>query len=446
MHRGTLARHVLLVACVLAASSAAAQRGPVSDPLVKENATVKLAEHSYVIPDFNVGLVPNVGIIVGSRATLVIDPGLGRRNGETVLREVAKVSRNANIFIASTHFHPEHTTGYVAFPATAKYVNSTVQEAEFAQGGAQLIQTFSGRSPMTAELLKDATRRKADITFDHDYVLDLGGVRVRFLVVGPTHTRGDTGFFVEGDRVLFAGDVVMHDSFLAAGQVSSMKAWLAAFDAFDAMRPKTIVPAHGVVGDGSIIATNRAIMQDVQARARQLKAQGRSADDTATTVQMEFQAKHPDWPRGDGLAAAARAAYAEAPASASQSPPVRSAQQVLVALERDWNEAFYRKDIAFIRNVLADEFIATYDDGSRGDKAKELALAAEFNQQVESAIQDEFTVTVYRDTAVVWFTLHVVGIKQGQQAELTLRYTDVWVMRDGQWQCVSSQSTRVNPK
>ena len=29
------------------------------------------------------------------------------------------------------------------------------------------------------------------------------------IAVGPTHTRGDTVFFVEGDNVLFAGDVVM---------------------------------------------------------------------------------------------------------------------------------------------------------------------------------------------------------------------------------------------
>lgn len=310
MHPGSSARFLSLVVCVLVASSPAAQRGPVAGPLVKENATVKLAEHTYVIPDANVGLVPNVGIVVGSRATLVIDPGLGRRNGETVLREVAKISRNTEIFVASTHFHAEHTTGYLAFPA-AKYVNSKVQEAEFAEGGAQQIKNFSGRSPLTAELLKDATGRKADITFDRDYLLDLGGVRVRFLVVGPTHTRGDTGFFVEGDGVLFSGDVVMNNSFLAANQASSMKAWLAAFDAFQAMRPKTIVPAHGAVGDGSIIAVNRAIMQGVQARVRELKAQGRSADETATTVQMEFQAKHPDWPRANGLAAAARAAYAE---------------------------------------------------------------------------------------------------------------------------------------
>jgi ketosteroid isomerase-like protein len=132
--------------------------------------------------------------------------------------------------------------------------------------------------------------------------------------------------------------------------------------------------------------------------------------------------------------------------TASQRPQVQSDQQVLIALERGWNEAFYRKDVAFIENLLADEFIATYDDGSRGDRAKELTLAAEFNQQVESATQDEFTVRVYRDTAVVWFTLRLVGLRQGQRADLTLRYTDVWVMRDGRWQCVSTQSTRVDPR
>ena len=312
MPRRTLLGSVA-VAIAWAPAGVGAQRGPAPDPLVRENATVKLAAHTYVIPDANVGLVPNVGIVVGSRATLVIDPGLGKRNGETVLREVAKVSRNAELYIASTHFHPEHTTGYNAFPPAAKYINSTVQEAEFEQSGMQMVQTFAGRSPLTAELLKDAARRPAAITFDRSYTLDLGGVRVRFVVVGPTHTRGDTAFFVEGDHVLFAGDVVMNNSFVAASAVSSMKAWLAAFDALDALKPHTIVPAHGEVGPGTIIATNRRIMEGVQARARALKAEGRSADDTANTVQAEFQARHPGWLRANGLAAAARSAYAEAP-------------------------------------------------------------------------------------------------------------------------------------
>jgi len=129
--------------------------------------------------------------------------------------------------------------------------------------------------------------------------------------------------------------------------------------------------------------------------------------------------------------------------SGGQSGPVLSDQQILIKLERDWDAAFHRKDVAFIDSVLAQEFVSTYGDGTRGDRAKELKQAAEFNQQVDSSTLDEFIVKVYGDTAVVWFTQHMVGPSKGQQLELTYRYIDVFVMRDGRWQCVASQSTRV---
>ena len=292
-------------------TSAVAQRGPAVAPMVREGVTVKLGEHTYAIPDGGVGGVPNVGIVVGSRATLAIDPGLGRPNGEIVLREVNKVSKNSELYIGTTHFHPEHTTGYIAFPATAKYVNSKVQEAEFAESGMTTVGNFASRSAAQGELLKDAQRRIADITFDRDHTLDLGGVRVRFILVGPTHTKGDTGFFVEGDNVLFSGDVVMNQSFVSANANSSVKAWLAAFDTFDALRPRTIVPAHGPIGDGSSIPMLRTVMLDIQTKARAMKTQGRSIDEVATTLQSEVQAKYPMWARLNGVAAAARVAFNE---------------------------------------------------------------------------------------------------------------------------------------
>ena len=121
----------------------------------------------------------------------------------------------------------------------------------------------------------------------------------------------------------------------------------------------------------------------------------------------------------------------------------RKNPQSLIQLERSWNEAFYRKDVAFLERVLADEFIATYEDGSQGDKVKEIALTKAFNQQVDSARQDDFVVKLYGDTAVVWFTLHLLGPKQGQQIAVDLRYVDVFVWRANRWQCVSSHSTKV---
>ena len=133
-------------------------------------------------------------------------------------------------------------------------------------------------------------------------------------------------------------------------------------------------------------------------------------------------------------------------ASPPQASGAPSDQEVLIGLERRWNEAVYSKDIAFIDSILADDFTGTDETGDTGDRAKELQLVADFNQQVESAIQDEFVVRVYRDTAVVRFTLHLVGIRQGQRAEVNLKYSDVWVMSDGRWRCVSAHSTKVAPR
>src|SRR3989442_15289890 len=110
-------------------------------------------------------------------------------------------------------------------------------------------------------------------------------------------------------------------------------------------------------------------------------------------------------------------------ASASQNKPVKSDQEILIELEQRWNEAFYHKNLSFIQSVLADEFIATYDDGTRGNKAKELELAASFNQHVESSIQDEFTVKVYKDTAVGGFQPRRVGGAQGPEAQGALAVT-----------------------
>jgi hypothetical protein len=125
---------------------------------------------------------------------------------------------------------------------------------------------------------------------------------------------------------------------------------------------------------------------------------------------------------------------------------VKSDQDVLIDLERQWDAAFHRQDAAFIESVLAEEFIATYGDGSRGDKAKELALARDFNQQVDSRRLDDFIVKVYRDTAVVWFTQYLVGPVNGKPTEVQYQYMDVWIIRGGRWLAVASQSTRVGTR
>ena len=302
-----------LTAASLTGAGVAAQPTPPAAGLINADAIARISDHVHVISDRNVGLVPNVGIIVGGRATLVVDTGLGPRNGQTVLRVTNTVSRNADLYVVSTHFHPEHALGEPAFPANAKMIRARAQQQDIDEFGLALAKTFASRSPAIAELLENVQFRKADIFFDREYALDLGGVRVRMLSLGPTHTRGDTIIWVEGDRVLFAGDVVMNRTFVAfASPYSSLKAWLADFDQLAPLRPLRIVPSHGPTGDASLIDEQRAMMTAIQARASELKRQGKTADETAQAMQTEFQAKYPDWTAPARVGGIARTAHTEA--------------------------------------------------------------------------------------------------------------------------------------
>ena len=307
-------RFVLLILLVASSIHSEPQQPPAAPPLIRENATEKLAEHTYVIPDFNTALVPNVGIIVGNRATLIIDTGLGPRNGETVFREAQKVSKNSELYLALTHFHPEHELGAQEFPANAKVIRSKDEDSDIAEFGPELTNTFASRSGINGELLRGATFRKTDISFNREYNLDLGGVHVDMEAVGPTHTRGDTVFFVEEDKVLFAGDVAMKAFPAIASPYASIRVWLAALDKLDAMKPKIIVPSHGPLGDVAFIARYRDYFGAVQARSRELKAQGKSVDEAARTIQTEMQSKYPDMPQAARVTGAVQAAYKEASA------------------------------------------------------------------------------------------------------------------------------------
>jgi glyoxylase-like metal-dependent hydrolase (beta-lactamase superfamily II) len=281
------------------------------DPLVREGAAIKVSPHVFVIPDDDVPLVANIGIVVGTRGTLVIDTGLGPRNGETVAREAAKVSRGPDLYLAVTHVHPEHDLGAQAFPANTRVLRSRGEDADIAEFGLQLAETFAKQSPVRAELLKGAAYRKTDITFDRSYTLDLGGVRVQLLAVGPTHTRGDTVVFVDDDRTLFAGDVVMSAFPAFASPYSSVRAWLVALDRLDALNPQVIVPSHGKLGDRGAIDKYREYLQAVQSRTRELRRQGTSIEDAAQIVQTELQARFSGMAQPARIAGAARAAYSE---------------------------------------------------------------------------------------------------------------------------------------
>jgi glyoxylase-like metal-dependent hydrolase (beta-lactamase superfamily II) len=279
-------------------------------PIVKPGELRKVSDHVQIIPDDSVQLVPNVGYVVGDKAVLVIDTGMGPKNGAAVSEIAQKLAGGTRaVYLVTTHFHPEHDLGAQAFPASTKVIRSEDQQKDIAEFGLQVAKVFASRTPVYADLLKDADFRKPDITFAKDYDLDLGGVHAKMMAMGPNHTRGDMAIWVEPDHVLFTGDIAMKAQPAFASPYSSVRQWLASLDKLEALKPVLVVPSHGPTGDVGFIAGYRAYLTDIRDRTAAEKRAGKTEDQAVAAVSAAL----PNYPDRARLTGAIKAAYGEAP-------------------------------------------------------------------------------------------------------------------------------------
>lgn len=256
---------------------------------------------------------PNIGIVVGSKGTLVVDTGLGKRNGTTVDAVVEKL-RKGKLYLATTHFHPEHVTGQSGFPADTVVIRNSAQQKELEESGAGMIDFFRSRSDVNKELLVDAGIDKADILFDNEMTLDLGDVTVRMVYFGPAHTNGDIVFLVEPEKVMISGDIVQNKfTILPIGTKTTIKGWISVLDRAAELKPALILPDHSPPGDSSMFAEQRAYMVDLLAQTQAAKSQGKSVEDAVKVVSAELQTKYPGWLRPGNATRAITMAYKEAP-------------------------------------------------------------------------------------------------------------------------------------
>lgn len=77
------------------------------------------------------------------------------------------------------------------------------------------------------------------------------------------------------------------------------------------------------------------------------------------------------------------------------------------------------------------------------DKAATLARIKSNNIQLQSNTLDEVSIRVYGDTAVVTGLATRRGSMDGKDIGAAIRYTRLYVRRDGRWQVVQFQQTRV---
>ena len=124
-----------------------------------------------------------------------------------------------------------------------------------------------------------------------------------------------------------------------------------------------------------------------------------------------------------------------------------AAEQELIGIEHAWVEALIKRDVAALDRLYADEYVDINPDGAIKGKAEDIAEVASGALNVASETLDEVRVRIYGTVAVVAGVYTQHSTAEGRDVSGSYRFTDVFVRRDGRWQCVSTQSTPiVNPR
>jgi ketosteroid isomerase-like protein len=129
----------------------------------------------------------------------------------------------------------------------------------------------------------------------------------------------------------------------------------------------------------------------------------------------------------------------------TKAPAGQNAVGEVTALERAYIESSRQYDIAWFERYLADSFSST-GDGVMSDKATVIANLKNRVRKTESVSYEELKVQAYGDAAVAVGLTNFKGTLNGKDASRKYRWTDTWVKRDGQWQCVAGHSSTVVTK
>lgn len=105
-------------------------------------------------------------------------------------------------------------------------------------------------------------------------------------------------------------------------------------------------------------------------------------------------------------------------------------------------------DISVIEQLVAEDFVGTSSSGKVGNKTTMIAEARKDKNVYTSAVSSDLNVHLFGPSVAV-----VTGVARetgktmtGKAFSQAYRFTDTWVERNGQWQCVSAQAMAMPKK
>ncbi len=255
---------------------------------------------------------PNAGIVCTRIGCVVIDPMLSPTIGETLnaqasaksrifwdnlyakLKERQRTQAPPVLYVFNTTYRGSHTFGNQVFDK-ADIISSAKAKERLELDGRAMREEL--RDQWKVPGLDGHATTAATTTVDGTLTLDTPEVKIQFITMGDCVGEGDAVVFLPGQKVLFAGDIVI-PGFVPyyKGRTLTARHWIAALKQIDKWDVETVVPGHGDVGKKDAIKTQREFLEAMVGEVEAAIKAGKNMEQAAQSIKLPKYAK---WARYD---------------------------------------------------------------------------------------------------------------------------------------------------
>ena len=234
--------------------------------------------------------------LINRAGGVVVDTFWDLPHTRELIAQYARVWRAPARRVVNTHRNGDHCWGNQLFPQ-AEIIGHRRCAEDFMRERPEAMQALRQSALSDDPAMAAFAQALADWDFsgielrppttlvDDRLDLDLDGIAVELLYVGPAHTGGDVIVHLPAQRIVFTGDILFRLC-TPIGWEGTYAKWIEALDRIVALDPAVIVPGHGPLCGVDGPREMKAYLQYVRAESKRSHDAGLSLLEAAKRIDL----------------------------------------------------------------------------------------------------------------------------------------------------------------